>query len=80
MEVKVTLLRPFLIIQFSFYSFLAKTPQPAVDASCRHDQPPPLGLQRIALRFYRQMSAKLGPNDLAPNPRLLVVRSQVKAC
>ncbi len=34
---KMTVLRLFLIIQFSFYSFLAKIPQPAVDASCRDD-------------------------------------------
>ncbi len=37
MEVQMALLRFSLIIQFGFYSFLAKTLRPAVDASFRDD-------------------------------------------
>ncbi len=40
--------------------------------------PLPLGLWCIALGIYRWMSVTLGPNGLAPNPLLLVVRDQAE--
>ncbi len=47
MEEQVAVLRLSLFIQFGFYSFLAKTPRPAVDASCRDELSARSRLQKV---------------------------------
>ncbi len=47
MEEQMAVLRLSLLIQFGFYSFLAKTPRPAVDASCRDELAASSRLQKV---------------------------------